>query len=224
MRSRAITLPTGHEIPVSGLLACGWSSSLLYVVTDIVGALSYPGYDYTGQAISEMSAIGAPTADLLAPFTTLYSILFALFGAGVWIAAGCRQALRWSGGCMVALAALGIGWALSPMHARGHETTLTDTMHLVLSAASVSLLVAIILSGAVAFGSKFRLFSASTVIAMLLFGYLTTLDVPRVAAGLPTPWLGLNERLSFVAWLLWMAVLSIKLLRSPPKPDDVRPK
>jgi len=66
--------PSAHEIPVSALLACGWASSLLYVVTDVLGAVNYPRYDYTGQAISELSAIGAPTADLLAPLTTLYSI------------------------------------------------------------------------------------------------------------------------------------------------------
>jgi hypothetical protein len=214
MQSRLIDAPSAHEIPVSALLACGWASSLLYVVTDVLGAVNYPGYDYTGQAISELSAIGAPTADLLAPLTTLYSILFALFAAGVWIAAGPRRALRWSAGFMIGLAALGIGWALSPMNMRGHEVALTDTMHMLLSAASVSLLVAIITSGAAAFGAKFRVYSAATVTVMLLFGYLTTLDVPRVAAGLPTPLLGLNERFIFLAWLTWMAVLSIKLLRS----------
>jgi hypothetical protein len=50
------------------LLVCGLASTLLYIVTDSVGALSYPGYDYTSQAISEMSAVGATTAGLLAPF------------------------------------------------------------------------------------------------------------------------------------------------------------
>ena len=204
---------TRESPAVQILLACGAASSLLYLVTDIVGALSYPGYDYVGQAISEMSAIGAPTADLMAPLTTLYSILFALFGAGVWIAAGTRPSLRWSAGFMIALAALGTGWAVSPMHMRGTELTVTDTMHLVMSAASVCLLVAIIVSGAAAFGRAFRLYSAATVLLMLGFGYLTTLDVPRVAVGEATPWLGLNERLSFLAWLLWMAVLSVRLLR-----------
>ena len=195
------------------LLSCGLMSSLLYLATDIVGAVNYPHYDYTGQAISEMSAIGAPTAELLAPFQTLYSILFALFAGGVWFAADKYPRLRWSAGFMLGLAGLGIGWALFPMHVRGTEPTLTDTMHLVMSAASVSLLVAIIASGGLALGRGFRVYSAATVLAMLLFGYLTTLDVPRVAAGEPTPWLGLNERLSFLAWLTWMAVLSSLLLR-----------
>ena len=198
---------------VRALLACGLLSSLLYLLSDIVGALSYPDYDYVGQAISEMSAIGAPTADLLAPFYMLYSVLFALFGAGVWFAAGRRPSLRWSAGFIIALAALGIGWPLSPMNMRGHEPTLTDTTHLALGAASTSLILAIIATGAAAFGRPLRIYSVATALVMLVFGYLMSLDVPRVPEGLPTPWLGMNERIMMAAWLLWMAVLSVTLLR-----------
>jgi len=194
------------------LLASGVASSLLYVVTDIIGALTYPDYDYAGQAISEMSAIGAPTANFIAPLNTLYNILFAFFAAGVWIASARRGSLRWSAGFMITLAALSVGWAFSPMHMRGAELTATDTMHLVMSAASVSLLVAIILSGGLAFGRSFRIYSVLTVLLVLIFGYLTTLDIPRVASGEATPWLGLNERISFLAWLSWIAVLSTRLL------------
>lgn len=210
--------PTGGRFVVPLLLTCGVASPLLYLVTDIIGALSYPGYDYAGQAISEMSAIGAPTAELMAPFYTLYSVFFALFGAGVWMTAGSRRSLKCSAGLMIALAALGIGWALFPMNQRGVEPTLTDTMHLVLSAASVSLLIGIIVCGAAAFAHAFRLYSAATVLTMLLFGYLTSLDIPRVASGEATPWLGINERISMASWLLWMAVLSVRLLRERTSP------
>ena len=198
---------------VRALLASGLASSLLYLLTDIVGAMSYPDYDYSGQAISEMSAIGAPTADLLAPFYTSYSILFALFGAGVWLVGGRRPTLRWSGGLIIGLAALGIGWALSPMHMRGDKTTLTDTRHLLLGGASTVFVLAIIVTGAATFGRAFRAYSAATVLVMLVFGYLMSLDVPRVPEALPTPWLGINERTMMAAWLLWMAVLSVTLLR-----------
>lgn len=195
------------------LLACGLLSSLLYVAADIFGALRYPGYHYAEQAISEMSAIGAPTAGLLAPFYTLYSSLFALFGAGVWLAAGPGRALRVSAAFIIGVAALGIGWAIFPMNARGAERTLTDTMHLVMGAASTLLLIGAIVSGAIGSGRKFRLYSAVTVLVMLGFGYLMSLDVPRVAAGQPTPYLGITERITMAAWLVWMAVLSATLLR-----------
>lgn len=195
------------------LLACGLLSSLLYLAADIFAALRYPGYDYGAQAISEMSAIGAPTAELLAPFYTLYSILFALFGAGVWLAAGPGRTLRVSAAFITAVSALGIGWAIFPMHARGAERTLTDTMHLVMGAASTILLIGAIVSGAAAFGRKFRLYSTVTVLVMLGFGYLMSLDVPRVAAGQPTPYLGITERITMAAWLIWMAIFPVALLR-----------
>lgn len=204
--------PVKNEWFVRGLLVCGLLSSLLYIATDILGAVSYPDYDYFGQAISEMSAIGAPTADLLAPFYMLYSILFALFGAGVWLAGSRRRSLRCSAGFIVALSALGIGWELWPMNMRGQQTTLSDTMHLAMGAASTLLILAIIATGAAAIGRGFRLYSVGTIMVMLVFGYLTSLDVPRVPKGLSTSWLGMNERIMMAAWLLWMAGLSLTLL------------
>jgi len=197
----------------SALLACGLLSSLLYVAADIFGALRYPGYNYASQAISEMSAIGAPTAELLAPFYASYSVLFALFGAGVWLAAGRDRALRASAAFIIAVAALGIGWAIFPMNARGAERTLTDTMHLAMGAASTILLIGATFSGAAAFWRTFRLYSTMTVVVMLGFGYLMSLDVPRVAAGQPTPYLGITERITMAAWLMWMAMFSVALLR-----------
>jgi hypothetical protein len=195
------------------LLTCGLLSSLLYVGADIFAVLRYPGYDYRSQAISEMSAIGAPTANLLAPLYTLYSALFALFGAGVWLAAGGRRSLRASSIFLIAIAALGIGWAIFPMNARGTERTLTDTMHLAMGGASSLFIISAIVCGAAAFGRIFRLYSAATVLVMLAFGYLMSIDVPRVATNLPTPYLGITERTMMAAWLLWMAVLSMTLLR-----------
>jgi len=40
-----------------------------------------------------------------------------------------------------------------------------------------------------------------------------SIDVARVATNLPTPYLGITERTMMAAWLLWMAVLSMTLLR-----------
>lgn len=59
-----------------------------------------------------------------------------------------------------------------------------------------------------------------TVMAIVAFGALTGIEAPKVPLGEPTPWMGLFERVLFAAWLLWLSVLAIALLRGPgPKPS-----
>ena len=45
-----------------------------------------------------------------------------------------------------------------------------------------------------------------------MFGRLSA-QVDKIQAGDPTPYLGLLERIGIGAWLLWMAVASVTLLR-----------
>jgi hypothetical protein len=49
------------------LLAGGILSSLLYVATTIVEAMRREGYSPASQAVSELSAIGAPSRPLVVP-------------------------------------------------------------------------------------------------------------------------------------------------------------
>jgi hypothetical protein len=206
MNSDRLTVP---------LLACGLLSSLLYLAADVLAAQRFPGYDYASQAISEMSAIGAPTADLLAPLYRAWSLLFLAFAAGLWRLGRTRRPLRWSAGLLVAVAIVGAGFALFPMNQRSAEPTFSDTMHLLVAGITMLLLTGAILAGARAFGPVFRRYSIATAALMLLFFALSMRDVPNVAADLPTPYLGLNERISMAAWLLWIAILSVRLSRRP---------
>ena len=43
------------------LLGCGILSSVLYFAGDVVMSLTYEGYSYLHQTVSELNAIGAPT-------------------------------------------------------------------------------------------------------------------------------------------------------------------
>jgi hypothetical protein len=195
------------------LLLCGLLSSVLYVVIDLIGAISYPGYDYLAQAISEMSAIGAPTADFLAPYYRAWALLFLAFTAGLWRLGRSRRPLRRSAAFLAAVALVGTGFALSPMNQRSATPTFSDTMHLLTAGVTMALLSGAILAGAGAFGRGFRRYSLASVAVMLLFFGLTMWDAPNVLADLPTPYMGLNERVSMAAWLLWAAILSVQSLR-----------
>jgi hypothetical protein len=47
----------------------------------------------------------------------------------------------------------------------------------------------------------------------LVFGVLAGMDGPRIAANLPTPWLGVWERINVFGYMLWIIILSIVLFR-----------
>jgi uncharacterized membrane protein len=66
--------------------------------------------------------------------------------------------------------------------------------------------------GAAAFGKRFRFYSIATVVILVAFGALTGLDGPRIAANLPTPWVGVWERINIGVFLLWVVVLAVALL------------
>lgn len=192
------------------LLRCGPASSLLYVVIDVAAALSWRGYDYAFQAISEYGAVGAPTRFyVLVPFL-LYDLLTIAFGAGVCGYPG----LRVAGSLLMAVGAIGLVATFLPMHLRGSPTDLSDTMHLVLTGLTVACIVGSVAFAAAALGGGFRWWSIAAIAAMLGFGLLAALEAPRLDAGLPTPGLGMFERINIGTWLLWVPMLSGRLRRA----------
>src|SRR5688572_27646642 len=195
------------------LLVCGIASTLLWIGADIVAAMRYEGYSYLSQAPSELSAIGAPTRSMLAPIGIVYEILIIALGLGVWLSAGEKRSLRITAGLLMTFGAFGLLWPLAPMHARGAETSITDTMHIVMSAATVVFIVLLTSFGSAADGLWFRRYSIATLLTCLVFGAVTGLYVPKVIANEPTPWLGLTERISVYAFMIWVAMLGVVLVR-----------
>lgn len=94
---------------------------------------------------------------------------------------------------------------------RGEPRGFTDTMHLVL-AANPAALVGMMLA-AVALGGWFRGVSAAAVLvvaasAVYAFSFAAALD-----ANLPTPGLGLVERIAQYSYQVWQIVLATALMR-----------
>lgn len=205
------------------LLVCGIVSSLLYVGTDILGAVRWEGYGYTSQTISELSAIDAPSRPLVAPLFLTSSLLVVPFGLGVRESAGRKRALRVGAGLLIAYGVACLAGPFTPMHQRGVERTLTDTLHKIATVVDVLLILLIIGFGATAFGTRFRLYSIGTILVLVVCGALAGMDARRIEANLPTPWAGVSEGISVYAYQLWALVLAIVLLRAhvPRLPDDL---
>lgn len=204
------------------LLLCGILSSLLYIATDIFGAMRFEGYSYTSQTVSELSAIGASSRPLVVPLFITYSVLVIAFGLGVWRSANGKRALCVVAGLLVGYRVLCLAGPLTPIHLRGAESTLTDTLHIILTIVTVLFILLTIGFGATAFGKQFRLYSIGTILVLIVFGVLAGLEGPRIAANEPTPWLGVTERINIFGYLLWTVVLTLALLRSQAaRPQDV---
>ena len=199
------------------LLACGIVSSILYVATDILGGLRYPGYSFTSQAISELMAIGAPSESFVDPLFIIYGVLLLAFALGVFReGAVCGRALRAAGALLMGNAIIGLtGPTLFEMHRRGATSGASDTLHIVLTAALVLSTLLAIGFAAFALGTRFRRYSLATLVTMIALGVATVPYGVRLAANEPTPGFGIVERAIIYSSLLWIAVLASALLRHP---------
>ena len=198
------------------LLVCGVLSSLLYVGADLLAAVRYPDYHgFTSQAISELTAVGAPTKGLVEPLFIAYDILIIAFGVGVWASAGRKRALHLVGGLLVGIGAAGlVAMPFTPMNLRGTGNLSTDAPHIAVTGVIVLFILSAIGFGASLVGRRFRLYSYATLATLLIFGAWSGFEAARLAAQQPTPWLGVVERIHVGAYLLWVLVLAVALLRS----------
>jgi len=197
---------------VKALLVCGILSSLLYVGADVLAAMLYGDYhSFTSQAISELTAVGAPTKPLVHPLFTIYDVLLMAFGVAVWSSPGRKRALHLAGGFLIGIAAVGLVWP--PMQLRGTGDVSGDVPHIAVTGVIVLFILLAIGSGSWLFGRRFRVYSLATILILLVSGALTGFAGSRLAAGQPTPWLGITERINVGAYLVWVLVLAIALLR-----------
>ena len=214
--SSHVLLSTDNDRWRHALLACGIASSLLYGT--MIWVIRYEGYSVVSQVPSELTAIGAPTRALWSGLGWVYTALVTAFGVGLWRSAGGNRAARIVSGLILAFASLGLLWPFAAMHQRevlaAGGGTFSDDLHRALGGVTVFLMFLAMGFGAAAFGRRFRLYSIATIILLLTFGALTFIEAPRLEAGLPTPWIGLWERINISVFLLWLAVLASTLLRT----------
>jgi hypothetical protein len=200
------------------LLTCGVVSSLLYVVTDIAGALQWDGYSYVDQTISELAAIGAPSRPLVAILFMIYGLLLIPFAAGFAVSAGSDRNLRIAAIAFAGVPLVGFVSSFFPIHVRGTAWTINETMHSVLTAITVVMFVTSMVYAAHAAGRKFLAYSIVTIAVTLLFGALAGWTGRRLVDDLPTPWIGVTERISVFAYLAWVAAVAVVLMRREDEP------
>lgn len=207
---------------VKVLLICGILSSMLYVITDVIANFMWSGYSFTDQTVSELFAIDAPSRAVVVLLFIVYALLIYLFGAGVWLSAGSKRALRIAAALIIGKEILGLYCTLfAPIHLRGVEGTFSDTLHAIVTGAGVFLFMfPAMIFGAIALGNKFRIYSIVTMVLFVIFGSLAGLQGQALAENLPTPFMGIWERINIYGYMLWIVVLAVTLLWSKNQSTD----
>ena len=207
----------GRALPFDGyrsdalritLLAAGPLSSLLYVVfTDGIAASQWAGYRRTEQMVSELFAVGSPGYQVLVPFTWLYTVLFTAFGVGAWNSVRGNRALRIGAGMLTAYGLWNIIGALFPLRL-GDDSSIPA--HIVATNVQLALMVAAMCFVAAGFHGRMRAYSIVSLALSALMGMVAFMAAPG-----PNLVLGVGERISIGAFLLWVAVLAAVLWKRP---------
>jgi hypothetical protein len=133
---------------------------------------------------------------------------------GVWLSANGNRKLRFVAIVILFDAIFGFFWP--PMHQReiiaAGGGTITDTLHLVWAFVHLVLMLLMIGFGAATFSKAFRMFSVTIVLVFIVFGILTSKESFGLEAGLPTPHVGIWERINIGAYELWVVVFAFALL------------
>jgi len=197
------------------LLFCGTLASLLYIAMNIFIPPLYEGYNWITQTVSELSAVDVSTRPIWFVLGTVYTLLVAAFGWGVFKSADQKKSLRIVGILLFLHGILGLTW--SPMHQRevlaAGGGTFTDTWHIVMTFVTLLLMFFSIGIGATALGKGFRLYSIATIVVFLVFGYLISTEAGNVDKNLPTQFIGLWERINIASFMVWLFVFAVRLLR-----------
>jgi hypothetical protein len=198
------------------LLYCGIAAALFYIAMNIFFPFLDKRYNWITQTVSELSAVDAPTRPLWFPLGIVYTLLIAAFGWGVFRSTDGKRSLRIVGILLIINGLIGLTW--SPMHQRevlaAGGGTFTDIWHLVMASVTVLVMFLSIGFGAAAFGKGFRFYSIITILVFIVFGVLTFVEAPNVDKDLPTPYIGLWERINIAAFMVWLLVFANILLKA----------
>jgi hypothetical membrane protein len=193
----------------------GILTPLLYIFTVVLGGALWPGYSHVRQAISELSMSGAPNLALMDGLFSFYGMLLLAFSIGF--------SLRWSkaenrpltlSGIALALCALaGLLMKFFRQDPISEPLTFTGTMHLILAGVtSLGTIFAIFFAAAgfhkLPFGAGLRVFSLVMGFIVLVSGGLTAAGTTQLPAIF-----GILERTTIGAFMLWLLVISVTLLR-----------
>lgn len=189
-------------------LTTGVLSVLFYVLHDIIGAMYYPGYNRMTQAVSDLTAIDAPSRIIASGFTFVYGIFTGICCAFLCVlAADMKKTLRLGIYLFTAMNAVSaIGYSLFPLTGSGYDGSFQSFVHVYVVTVLVVLLsiASLIMIAAGSFKEKRRILGILAIISLvcMFFG--------AVGSGaLPNSIFGIVERFSTYSAVVFTGIMGI---------------
>ena len=200
---------------INWLCLTGILGAIFYLLHDIIGALSYPGYSWTNQAVSDLTATDAPSFVAVNGFVTTYKILSILCCALICILTQSekKKSLR-IGIYIFSIMQLvsAVGYSLFPLSSAGYDGSIQSFIHVYILTAIVVLLsiVSLIMIGIGAIKSNKKLLGVLAFIslALMFIGAVGSQNVPKEV-------FGIFERFSTYSAVIFTGVLGIYGFKSP---------
>lgn len=192
-----------------GLL--GIVSLLSYAAAVFFSPLAYPGYDWMAQAVSDLSAVSAPSRMLWTQLSSLYGVcgMISIMMVCVFIQGKLNKTLRIGIYLFAAMNwASNVGYTMFPLTEAGTPGTFQDIMHAVVTALvvllSISSLTAIMVGG-----FRDKRYRGIAIWATLA---LATMFIGAIGVGVvPKEYFGIAERFSTFSATAFNAVLGVYL-------------
>ena len=182
---------------------------IFYLLHDIIGAANYPGYSWTSQAVSDLTATDAPSFVIASGLTTVYAIFSCIVSVLVCILIKNQKSKILRVG-MYLYAIMNfvsaIGYALFPLSSAGYDGSAQSFIHVYILTALVVLLsiISLILISVGAFKSNHKWLGTLAVSALVLMfvGAAGSASVPKEV-------FGIVERFSTYSAVAFTCVLSL---------------
>ena len=189
-------------------LVCGILSALFYLLHDVIGAQYYPGYEWTKQAVSDLTATDAPSFAVASGYVTVHKVFNCVCSAFLCIMVkNERKALRigiYLFSLMHGISA--VGYALFPLSSSGYDGSVQSFIHVYVLTTLVVLqaIVSLIMIAVGSFKDKNRLLGILAIAAFLcmFFG-------AAGSANLPKDIFGVVERFSTYSSVIFTTVLGV---------------
>ena len=187
---------------------CGILSVIFYLLHDVIGAANYPGYQWTRQAVSDLTALDAPSFPIARALSGIHGIFTGICCAFLCVmVTDMRKSLRIGVYLFTAMHGVSaIGYSLFPLSSSGYDGSVQSFMHVYVVTALVVLLsivsLALIAAGSFRDHRKALGICAAAALGCMFFGAAGSNILPKEIFGIP-------ERFSTYSAVVFTGILGV---------------